>query len=141
MIVVAEPDAQQRRPGRSHRQASNPVATGWCPRLDTSPRSVTAARFAHGFASRMRNRIVSRVVSSGAGITRLAIHNLPLSELAAEFKFATTEQLYQAIGEGEITIASHRLIQRRTQPQDLPSIVRDARLRRPGNPRHHGRRW
>lgn len=57
-------------------------------------------------------------------LQRLAIHNIPLAELVAELKFSTSEQLYQAIGEGEITIAQITgAIQRRTQPQDLPSIV------------------
>jgi GTP pyrophosphokinase len=57
-------------------------------------------------------------------LQRLAIHNVPLIDLVTEFKLSSAEQLYLAIGEGDITIAQITgAIQRRTQPQDLPSIV------------------
>jgi len=57
-------------------------------------------------------------------LQRLAIHSVTLESLVAEFKFETAEQLYLAVGEGEITIAQITgAIQRRTQPQELPSIV------------------
>ncbi len=57
-------------------------------------------------------------------LQRLAIHGNTVPELLADFKFDSAEQLYQAIGEGEITIAQITgAIQRRAQPQDMPSIV------------------
>jgi GTP pyrophosphokinase len=57
-------------------------------------------------------------------LQRLAIHSVTLEELVAEFKLEAAEQLYLAVGEGEITIAQITgAIQRRTQPQELPSIV------------------
>jgi len=57
-------------------------------------------------------------------LQRLAIHSVTLAELVTEFKFEQPEQLYLAVGEGEITIAQITgAIQRRAQPQELPSIV------------------
>lgn len=57
-------------------------------------------------------------------LQRLAAHGVTLAELVGEFKYAHAELLYQAIGAGEITAAQIAgAIQRRVQPQDLPSIV------------------
>jgi len=57
-------------------------------------------------------------------LQRLAIHSVTLDELVTEFKFTTPEQLYLAVGEGEITVAQITgAIQRRAQPQELPSVV------------------
>jgi GTP pyrophosphokinase len=57
-------------------------------------------------------------------LQRLAIHTLKLPELVTEFKFETAEQLYQAIGEGDITAAQITgAILRRARPQELPSPI------------------
>ena len=61
-------------------------------------------------------------------LQRLAIHSLTLPELVTEFKFDTPEQLYQAIGEGDITAAQITgAVLRRARPQELPSPI----LRKP----------
>src|SRR5690606_5387080 len=55
---------------------------------------------------------------------RLAIHSVTLPELISEFRFENADQLYQAIGEGEINVAQITgAIQRRAKPQELPSPV------------------
>jgi GTP pyrophosphokinase len=55
-------------------------------------------------------------------LQRLAIHSVTLPELISEFNVQNAEQLYQAIGEGEINAAQiSGAIQRRAQPQELPS--------------------
>jgi GTP pyrophosphokinase len=57
-------------------------------------------------------------------LQRLAIHSVTLPELISEFNCANAEQLYQAIGEGEINAAQiSGAIQRRAKPQELPSPV------------------
>lgn len=57
-------------------------------------------------------------------LQKLAIHSVTLPELVSEFKLATPEQLYLAIGEGEITVAQITgAILRRARPQELPSPV------------------
>ncbi|MBB6092227.1 GTP pyrophosphokinase [Povalibacter uvarum] len=57
-------------------------------------------------------------------LQRLAIHSLSLAELVTEFKFDTPEQLYQAIGEGDVTAAQITgAILRRARPQELPSPI------------------
>lgn len=57
-------------------------------------------------------------------LQRLAIHSVPLPELITEFNMPNAEQLYQAIGEGEINVAQITgAIQRRAKPQELPSPV------------------
>jgi GTP pyrophosphokinase len=57
-------------------------------------------------------------------LQRLAIHSLTLPELISEFGYANAEQLYQAIGEGEINVAQiSGAIQRRAKPQELPLPV------------------
>jgi GTP pyrophosphokinase len=54
-------------------------------------------------------------------IHHLGVHSLPLPELLHELHLDTAEQLYQALGEGEISLAQITgAIQRRTQPQELP---------------------
>lgn len=61
-------------------------------------------------------------------LQRLAIHSVTLEELVQEFKLEKSEQLYLAVGEGEITIAQITgAVQRRARPQELPSPV----VRRP----------
>jgi len=61
-------------------------------------------------------------------LQKLAIHSVTLPELVSEFKLETPEQLYLAIGEGEITVAQITgAILRRARPQELPSPV----LRKP----------
>jgi GTP pyrophosphokinase len=57
-------------------------------------------------------------------LQRLAIHTVTLPELIGEFNFTTAEQLYQAIGEGEINAAQiSGAVQRRAKPQELPLPV------------------
>lgn len=57
-------------------------------------------------------------------LQRLAIHSVTLAELVSEFKLGSAEQLYLAIGEGELTVAQITgAIQRRARPQELPSPV------------------
>jgi GTP pyrophosphokinase len=57
-------------------------------------------------------------------LQRLAIHTVTLPDLIGEFHFSSAEQLYQAIGEGDITVAQVTgAIQRRAKPQELPSPV------------------
>jgi GTP pyrophosphokinase len=57
-------------------------------------------------------------------LQRLAIHSVTLPELIGEFNFTNAEQLYQAIGEGEINAAQiSGAVQRRARPQELPSPV------------------
>ncbi len=57
-------------------------------------------------------------------LQRLAIHSVTLPELIGEFNFTTADQLYLAIGEGDINVAQiSGAIQRRARPQELPSPV------------------
>lgn len=69
-------------------------------------------------------------------LQRLAIHSVTLDKLLEEFKLGTPEQLYLAIGEGELTAAQITgAIQRRARPQELPSpMVRKPTIEtRPGS--------
>jgi GTP pyrophosphokinase len=57
-------------------------------------------------------------------LQRLAIHSVSLGGLLEEFKLRTPEELYLAIGEGELTAAQITgAIQRRARPQELPSPI------------------
>ena len=57
-------------------------------------------------------------------LQRLAIHTVTLPELISEFNLANADQLYLAIGEGDISAAQIvGAIQRRAHPQELPSPV------------------
>jgi GTP pyrophosphokinase len=57
-------------------------------------------------------------------LQRLAIHSVTLEELIAEFRFNSPEDLYQAIGEGDVTAAQIAgAVLRRVRPQELPSSV------------------
>jgi len=57
-------------------------------------------------------------------LQRLAIHSVTLPELIGEFGLSSADQLYQAIGEGEINAAQiSGAVQRRAKPQELPSPV------------------
>lgn len=61
-------------------------------------------------------------------LQRLAIHSVTLPELIGEFNFDNADQLYRAIGEGEINVAQIiGAVQRRAKPQELPTPV----VRRP----------
>jgi GTP pyrophosphokinase len=61
-------------------------------------------------------------------LQRLAVHSVTLPELISEFKFDNADQLYRAIGEGEINVAQiSGAVQRRAKPQELPTPV----VRRP----------
>jgi GTP pyrophosphokinase len=57
-------------------------------------------------------------------LQRLAIYSVTLPELIGEFHFDNAEQLYRAIGEGEINVAQiSGAIQRRAKPQELPAPI------------------
>jgi GTP pyrophosphokinase len=57
-------------------------------------------------------------------LQRLAIHTVTLPELISEFNFDNAEQLYRAIGEGEVNAAQiSGAVQRRAKPQELPTPV------------------
>jgi GTP pyrophosphokinase len=57
-------------------------------------------------------------------LQRLAIHTVTLPDLIGEFNFTSAEQLYQAIGEGDVTVAQITgAIQRRAKPQEFPSPI------------------
>ncbi len=57
-------------------------------------------------------------------LQRLAIHSVTLPELIGEFHLATADQLYLAIGEGDINVAQiSGAVQRRARPQELPSPI------------------
>ncbi|MET0534997.1 MAG: RelA/SpoT family protein [Steroidobacter sp.] len=61
-------------------------------------------------------------------LQHLAIHSVTLPELISEFNFDNADQLYRAIGEGEINVAQiSGAIQRRAKPQELPMPI----VRRP----------
>jgi GTP pyrophosphokinase len=57
-------------------------------------------------------------------LQRLAIHSVTLPDLIGEFNVKTADQLYLAIGEGEINVAQiSGAVQRRAKPQELPSPI------------------
>lgn len=57
-------------------------------------------------------------------LQRLAIHSVTLPELIGEFHLTTADQLYLAIGEGDINVAQiSGAVQRRARPQELPSPI------------------
>lgn len=57
-------------------------------------------------------------------LQRLAIHSVTLPELIGEFNLQNADQLYLAIGEGDINVAQITgAIQRRAKPQELPSPI------------------
>jgi GTP pyrophosphokinase len=62
-------------------------------------------------------------------LQRLAIHTVTLPELIGDFNFQKADQLYLALGEGELTLPQITgALQRRAKPQDMPlPIVRKAR--------------
>jgi GTP pyrophosphokinase len=54
-------------------------------------------------------------------LQRLAIHSVTLPDLIGEFAFDNADQLYLALGEGELTIPQITgAIQRRAKPHDIP---------------------
>lgn len=70
-----------------------------------------------------QNRLQGRQILERE-LQRLAIHSVTLAELVSEFKFDSPEQLYLAIGAGELTVAQITgAIQRRARPQELPSPI------------------
>ena len=55
-------------------------------------------------------------------LQRLAIHSVTLPELLAEFNLQNADQLYLALGEGELTLPQIAgAIQRRAKPQEFPA--------------------
>lgn len=64
-------------------------------------------------------------------LQRLAIHSVTLPDLIGEFGYSNADELYLAIGEGELTIPQITgAIQRRAKPQELPAPI--ARKETPG---------
>jgi GTP pyrophosphokinase len=62
-------------------------------------------------------------------LQRLAIHTVTLPELISEFDFKNADQLYLALGEGELTIPQITgAIQRRVKPQELPMPARKPKV-------------
>ncbi len=75
-------------------------------------------------------------------LQRLAIHTVTLPELIGEFNFANADQLYRAIGEGEINVAQiSGAVQRRAKPQELPTPVLEAAGGRAEEGVGHHHRW
>jgi GTP pyrophosphokinase len=69
-------------------------------------------------------------------LQRLAIRSVTLPELLAELGCQSAEQLYQAIGEGEVTTAQIAgAVLRRARPQELPSPVPRRTAGEPGTSR------
>ncbi len=57
-------------------------------------------------------------------LQRLAVHSVTLPELISEFNVDNADQLYRAIGEGEINAAQiSGAVQRRAKPQELPTPI------------------
>ncbi|HEY5807607.1 MAG TPA: bifunctional (p)ppGpp synthetase/guanosine-3',5'-bis(diphosphate) 3'-pyrophosphohydrolase [Povalibacter sp.] len=57
-------------------------------------------------------------------LQRLAVDSVTLADLITEFKFQAAEELYQAIGEGDVTAAQIAgAVLRRVRPQELPSPI------------------
>ena len=57
-------------------------------------------------------------------LQRLAIHTVTLPDLIGEFNLQNAEQLYLALGEGELTLPQITgAIQRRAKPQELPLTI------------------
>jgi GTP pyrophosphokinase len=67
-------------------------------------------------------------------LQRLAIHSVTLPELIGEFGFTSANQLYLALGEGELTIPQITgAIQRRAKPQEIaPMPARRTRVEKKG---------
>jgi len=62
-------------------------------------------------------------------LQRLAIHTVTLPELISEFDFKNADQLYLALGEGELTLPQITgAIQRRAKPQELPVHIARKRV-------------
>ncbi|MGE0188920.1 MAG: bifunctional (p)ppGpp synthetase/guanosine-3',5'-bis(diphosphate) 3'-pyrophosphohydrolase [Steroidobacteraceae bacterium] len=65
-------------------------------------------------------------------IQRLGVHSITLPELLAELHLSTVEQLYQALGVGDLTLAQiNGAIQRRTQPQEPPPVAGKSKAAKP----------
>jgi GTP pyrophosphokinase len=88
-----------------------------------SPRNRSKVRAWFRKQDEEQNRIQGKQIIERE-LQRLAIHSVTLEDLVAEFKLESADQLYLAVGEGEITVAQITgAIQRRARPQELPSPV------------------
>jgi GTP pyrophosphokinase len=88
-----------------------------------SPRNRSKVRAWFRKQDEEQNRIQGKQVIERE-LQRLAILSVTLEDLVAEFKLESTDQLYLAVGEGEITVAQITgAIQRLARPQELPSPV------------------
>jgi GTP pyrophosphokinase len=88
-----------------------------------SPRNRSKVRAWFRKLDEEQNRVQGKQILERE-LQRLAIHTLTLPELISEFNVANAEQLYLAIGEGDINVAQITgAIQRRAKPQELPSPI------------------
>ncbi|MFO7305084.1 MAG: GTP diphosphokinase [Gammaproteobacteria bacterium] len=88
-----------------------------------SPRNRAKVRAWFRKLDEEQNRIQGKQILERE-LQRLAIHSVTLPELISEFNLQNADQLYQAIGEGEINVAQITgAILRRAKPQELPSPV------------------
>ncbi|MES1195506.1 MAG: bifunctional (p)ppGpp synthetase/guanosine-3',5'-bis(diphosphate) 3'-pyrophosphohydrolase, partial [Steroidobacter sp.] len=88
-----------------------------------SPRSRAKVRAWFRKQDEDQNRIQGRQLLERE-LHRLAIHSITIPELISEFNFDNADQLYLAIGEGELTIPQITgAIQRRSKPQELIAPV------------------
>lgn len=88
-----------------------------------SPRSRAKVRAWFRKQDEGQNRIQGKQLLERE-LHRLAIHSASVAELLAEFELKDADQLYLAIGEGDITIPQITgAIQRRSKPQELNAPV------------------
>jgi GTP pyrophosphokinase len=90
-----------------------------------SPRSRAKVRAWFRKQDEEQNRVQGRQLFERE-VQRLAMHSVSLPELISEFGFSNAEQLYLAVGEGDLSIAQITgAIQRRAKSQESPiSIAR-----------------
>ncbi|HSN72537.1 MAG TPA: bifunctional (p)ppGpp synthetase/guanosine-3',5'-bis(diphosphate) 3'-pyrophosphohydrolase, partial [Steroidobacteraceae bacterium] len=88
-----------------------------------SPRNRAKVRAWFRKLDESQNRIQGKQILERE-LQRLAIHSVTLPELLAELGQATADELYLAIGEGEVTPAQVAgAVLRRARPQELPRPV------------------
>ena len=97
-----------------------------------SPRSRAKVRAWFRKQDEEQNRVQGRQLLERE-LQRLAMHSVSLPELISEFGFNNAEQLYLAVGEGDLSIAQITgAIQRRAKSQESPiSIARKPIVEKP----------
>jgi len=104
---------------------SNPSRDWLAPSLGflASPRSRAKVRAFFRKQDEDQNRTQGKQLLERE-LQRLAIHSVTLPELISEFGFNSADQLYLALGEGELTIPQITgAIQRRAKPQEFAVAV------------------